>query len=94
MQVMSILSFWLFRLLMGLGGAGYASHSAQTLLQSLRLPLDDGSTSAAPGGAPFGVHYRTLGNVAYFMSSLNTPRATIEALEDRLWRLVSGVRRS
>ncbi|KAG2366972.1 PLP-dependent transferase [Suillus spraguei] len=74
--------------------AGYASHSAQTLLQSLRLPLDDGSTSAAPGGAAFGVHYRTLGNVAYFMSSLNTPRATIEALEDRLWRLVSGVRRS
>ncbi|KAG1835185.1 pyridoxal phosphate-dependent transferase [Suillus variegatus] len=74
--------------------AGYASHSAQTLLQSLRLPLDDGSTSAAPGGAPFGVHYRTLGNVAYFMSSLNTPRATTEALEDRLWRLVSSVQRS
>ncbi|KAG1887212.1 pyridoxal phosphate-dependent transferase [Suillus subluteus] len=74
--------------------AGYASHSAQTLLQSLRLPLDDESTSAAPGGAPFGVHYRTLGNVAYFMSSLNTPRATIQALEDRLWRLVSGLRRS
>ncbi|KAG1750228.1 pyridoxal phosphate-dependent transferase [Suillus lakei] len=73
--------------------AGYASHSAQTLLQSLRLPLDDGSTSAAPGGAPFGVHYRTLGNVAYLMSSLNTSRATIEALEDRLWRLVSNVRR-
>ncbi|KAG2347906.1 PLP-dependent transferase, partial [Suillus weaverae] len=72
--------------------AGYASHSAQTLLQSLRLPLGNGSTSAAPGGAPFGVHHRTLGNVAYFMSSLNTPRATIEALEDRLWRLVSGVR--
>lgn len=74
--------------------AGYASHSAQTLLQSLRLPLDDGSTSAAPGGAPFGVHYRTLGNVAYFMSSLNTPRATIEALEDRLWKLVSSLQRS
>ncbi|KAG1723368.1 pyridoxal phosphate-dependent transferase [Suillus paluster] len=68
--------------------AGYASHSAQALLQSMRLPLDDGSTSPAPGGAPFGVHYRTLGNVAYFMSSLNTSRATIEALEDRLWRLV------
>ncbi|KAG2153945.1 pyridoxal phosphate-dependent transferase [Suillus clintonianus] len=74
--------------------AGYASHSAQTLLQSLRLPLEDGSSSAAPGGAPFGVHYRTLGNVAYFMSSLNTSRATIEALEERLWRLVSDVRRS
>jgi dethiobiotin synthetase/adenosylmethionine--8-amino-7-oxononanoate aminotransferase len=79
---------------MGLGSVGYATHSAQTLLQSLRFPLDDGSTSAAPGGAPFGVHYRTLGNVAYFMSSLNTPRATIEALEDRLWRLVSNIRRS
>lgn len=74
--------------------AGYASHSAQALLQSLRLPLDDGSTSSAPGGAPFGVHYRTLGNVAYFMSSLNTSRATIEALEDRLWKLVSNIRRS
>ena len=74
--------------------AGYTSHSAQTLLQSMRFPRDDESTSPAPGGTPFGVHYRTLGNVAYFMTSLNTSRATIETLEDRLWSTISNVRLS
>ncbi|OAX34493.1 onanonoxo-7-onima-8-eninoihtemlysoneda [Rhizopogon vinicolor AM-OR11-026] len=72
--------------------AGYASHSAQALLQTMRSPQDDGSTSSAPGGGPFGVHYRTLGNVAYFMTSLNTSRATIETLEDRLWSIISNAR--
>ncbi|KIJ11983.1 hypothetical protein PAXINDRAFT_83629 [Paxillus involutus ATCC 200175] len=69
--------------------AGYASHSAQALLRSIKTSACDGSLSSAPGGAPFGIHYRTLGNVAYFMTSLNTPRDTIEEVENRLWRVLS-----
>ncbi|KIM84796.1 hypothetical protein PILCRDRAFT_817597 [Piloderma croceum F 1598] len=65
---------------------GYGSHSAQTLLQSIKgSVLDEQSVSPAPGGAPFGINYRTLGNVAYFMTSLNTPSATIRSVEDRIW---------
>jgi bifunctional dethiobiotin synthetase / adenosylmethionine---8-amino-7-oxononanoate aminotransferase len=54
-----------------------------------KLPLG-GPTSTAPGGPQYNVHYRTLGNVAYFMLSLNTPLATVRELEDRIWRVVSG----
>ncbi|KAF7978835.1 hypothetical protein HWV62_44633 [Athelia sp. TMB] len=65
---------------------GYASQSAQTLLSSIRDKLtDDKSLSTAPGGAPFGIHFRTLGNVAYFMTSLNTSPETIRSIEDRIW---------
>ena len=64
---------------------GYGSHSAQKLLQPLRLPNDPQSPSAAPGGAPFGMHYRTLGDVAYFMLSLNTPPEVTRTVEERIW---------
>ncbi|EGN99050.1 hypothetical protein SERLA73DRAFT_73624 [Serpula lacrymans var. lacrymans S7.3] len=71
--------------------AGYGSHSAQKLLQSIKFsPSDDPLLSSAPGGAPFGIHFRTLGDVAYFMTSLNTPRATIESIENRLWNTLSN----
>ena len=71
---------------------GYASHTAQGLLRSIERPVidDGGALSSAPGGAPFGIHYRTLGNVAYFMTSLNTPRKTIEEVENRLWKTLSA----
>ncbi|KAH0833175.1 pyridoxal phosphate-dependent transferase [Lanmaoa asiatica] len=70
--------------------AGYASHTAQGLLRSIDSPAtNDGVLSSAPGGAPFGIHYRTLGNVAYFMTSLNTPQWTIEEVENRLWKTLS-----
>ncbi|KIJ66816.1 hypothetical protein HYDPIDRAFT_85680 [Hydnomerulius pinastri MD-312] len=69
--------------------AGYASHSAQMLLQSIKAPTGEGPMSSAPGGVPFGIHYRTLGNVAYFMTSLNTPRETIEEIENRVWMTLS-----
>lgn len=62
---------------------GYGSHSAQKLLQPLRLPRDE-SISSAPGGAPFGMHYRTLGDVAYFMLSLNTPNNVVETVQSRI----------
>lgn len=39
---------------------------------------------AAPGGASFTTHYRTLGNVAYFMTSLNTRPSLIRAMEKKI----------
>jgi bifunctional dethiobiotin synthetase / adenosylmethionine---8-amino-7-oxononanoate aminotransferase len=65
---------------------GYGSHSAQMLLQSIKGSVPNHHmVSSAPGGAPFGINYRTLGNVAYFMTSLNTTSATIRSVEDRIW---------
>ncbi|KAF9223615.1 onanonoxo-7-onima-8-eninoihtemlysoneda [Gyrodon lividus] len=72
--------------------AGYASQTAQALLRPIKTSARDGSVSSAPGGVPFGIHYRTLGNVAYFMTSLNTPRETIEEVENRLWTILSRTR--
>ncbi|KAG6853202.1 hypothetical protein C0991_006151 [Blastosporella zonata] len=55
---------------------GYTSHAAQDMLAPLKdLHLhshaedDHVRATQAPGGAPYAVHYRTLGNVAYFMTS-------------------------
>jgi bifunctional dethiobiotin synthetase / adenosylmethionine---8-amino-7-oxononanoate aminotransferase len=65
---------------------GYASRSAEKVLQSIKTVLhDDNVLSSAPGGAQFGIHFRTLGNVAYFMTSLNTSSKTIREVEDRVW---------
>ncbi|KAJ7187133.1 PLP-dependent transferase [Mycena filopes] len=60
--------------------AGYTSQSAQTMLQSLRIH------DAESLGSDFSVHYRTLGNVAYFMTSLNTAPETIRTVEDKIWK--------
>ncbi|KAI0261543.1 PLP-dependent transferase [Gloeopeniophorella convolvens] len=70
--------------------AGYQSHSAQALLKALgdATGTDGGAVTSAPGGAPFSVHFRTLGDVAYFMTSLNTPAATIRGVEDRIWAVL------
>ncbi|PCH42653.1 PLP-dependent transferase [Wolfiporia cocos MD-104 SS10] len=64
---------------------GYQSHSAQKLLASIKYSEQNNSVSAAPGGSPFGINYRTLGDVAYFMSSLNTPVAVVRSIQDRIW---------
>ncbi|KAH9945475.1 onanonoxo-7-onima-8-eninoihtemlysoneda [Epithele typhae] len=71
--------------------AGYQSHSARALFESLRLAAQDGgdNLSAAPGGSPFGIHYRTLGNVGYFMLSLNTPSEVTRTVEERIWAALS-----
>ncbi|TFY58462.1 hypothetical protein EVJ58_g6409 [Rhodofomes roseus] len=63
---------------------GYQSHSAQKVLQSLRLPTKEQTSSSAPGGAPFGMHYRTLGDVAYFMLSLNTSATVVQTVQSRI----------
>ncbi|KAF7340860.1 PLP-dependent transferase [Mycena sanguinolenta] len=61
---------------------GYVSHSAQTLLHSIKECSDGSLPSEAP---QFSVHFRTLGNVAYFMTSLNTAPETIRLLENKIW---------
>ncbi|KAF8274777.1 PLP-dependent transferase [Lactarius quietus] len=69
--------------------AGYRSHSAQALLKALGdAASGSGGATSAPGGAPFSIHFRTLGDVAYFMTSLNTPSTTIRAVEDRIWAVL------
>ena len=72
------------------GVAGYQSHSAQALLRALGdAASESGGANSVPGGAPFSIHFRTLGDVAYFMTSLNTPSITIRAVEDRIWAVLS-----
>jgi dethiobiotin synthetase/adenosylmethionine--8-amino-7-oxononanoate aminotransferase len=70
---------------------GYRSHSAKAMLKSLGDAVGGTSqgVTSAPGGAPFSIHFRTLGDVAYFITSLNTPPATIRAVEDRVWSLLN-----
>ncbi|KAK7454514.1 hypothetical protein VKT23_011268 [Stygiomarasmius scandens] len=68
---------------------GYTSHSAEAVFKPLLLPEEDDWTMfSSPGGAPFGVHYRTLGNVAYFMTSLTTSSSTLRTLEDKIWKIL------
>ncbi|KAF9020973.1 PLP-dependent transferase [Hymenopellis radicata] len=66
--------------------AGYVSQSAEAVFQPIGLAEVEGTElSAAPGGQPFGVHFRTLGNVAYFITSLNTSATVLRSLEDKIW---------
>ena len=66
---------------------GYQSHSARAIFESLRLATQENADvlSTAPGGSPFGMHYRTLGDVAYFMLSLNTQPEVTRTVEERIW---------
>ncbi|KAJ2926902.1 hypothetical protein H1R20_g10184, partial [Candolleomyces eurysporus] len=70
--------------------AGYTSFFAQNLLGPLKTPFEDSGLSDAPGGAPYGIHYRTLGNIGYFMTSLNTKASVIRSLEDKIWRTIAN----
>ncbi|KAF8524662.1 onanonoxo-7-onima-8-eninoihtemlysoneda [Hysterangium stoloniferum] len=58
---------------------GYVSASAQSSLSFLR-----NKSMGDDVNVPFGVHYRTLGNVAYFMCSLNTDPKTLRTFESAL----------
>jgi dethiobiotin synthetase/adenosylmethionine--8-amino-7-oxononanoate aminotransferase len=74
--------------------AGYTSHSAQEILKPLSQILkSEGGISPAPGNTPFGIHYRTLGDVAYFMTSLNTNASVIRSVEDRIWQTLANANR-
>lgn len=57
--------------------AGYASSLADSVFQPLRDIEEDES-----------VHFRTLGNVAYFMTSVNTEPDRIRAIERQIGRVL------
>ncbi|KPV73800.1 uncharacterized protein RHOBADRAFT_37661 [Rhodotorula graminis WP1] len=61
-------------------GSGYQSTASEAILRQLRFgtPHDD---AIASSGASFQIHARPLGNVVYFMSSLNSKPATLRAVE-------------
>ncbi|EJD06670.1 PLP-dependent transferase [Fomitiporia mediterranea MF3/22] len=62
---------------------GYRSQLAQTALQSIKSPAHNESDS-------FGVHFRTLGDVAYFMTSLNSSQVVIREVERRIMNALQG----
>ncbi|KDQ06727.1 hypothetical protein BOTBODRAFT_140806 [Botryobasidium botryosum FD-172 SS1] len=67
--------------------AGYQANSANELLASVQNHLatsNSNELTPAPGGGSFGIHFRTLGSVVYFMSSLNTPAKLLRTLEASL----------
>lgn len=71
--------------------AGYQSTASESLLRRLRYgdPLTS-TPSTSPGGLPFNIHARPLGNVVYFMSSLNSHPSTLRAVEAALLSALSS----
>lgn len=65
---------------------GYRSFSAQAILDDLKHPHGE----AFDGTQPFGINYRTLGDIGYFMASLNTPSEVLRATEKRILDVVSS----
>lgn len=58
---------------------GYTSSAAQQFLARLKSSRTGGSHQI-----PFGLHARPLGNVAYFMTSLNTSLETIQEIQSMI----------
>ena len=63
---------------------GYTSHSAERYLQSLR-DLQKDETATVLGSPEYSINFRTLGDVAYFMCSLNSDNSLLRSVEDRIW---------
>lgn len=64
--------------------SGYTSTASAPLLHRLRhfSPTHTADEAASsPTGAPFGIHARALGDVIYFMSSLNSTSETLRSVE-------------
>jgi dethiobiotin synthetase/adenosylmethionine--8-amino-7-oxononanoate aminotransferase len=59
--------------------------TAQTMFARLKDRDTCNFHSAAPDGASFSTHYRALGNIAYFITSLNTRPSVIRAMEEKIW---------
>jgi adenosylmethionine-8-amino-7-oxononanoate aminotransferase len=53
---------------------GYQATTAQTFIACVQRKLSD-------SGSEYGLNARTLGNVVYFMSSLNTGREVLKVIE-------------
>lgn len=71
---------------------GYTSFLAQNVLKGIKpgpIVKPGDALSPAPSGAPYGIHFRTLGDVAYFMTSLNTAEEVVRDVEDRIWSVLA-----
>ena len=67
---------------------GYSSGAAGTVLAGLGERVGGAEES---GGDSFeGVHFRTLGDVGYLMTSFKTPGGTVRALEQRVLDCLSN----
>ncbi|KAF9790918.1 onanonoxo-7-onima-8-eninoihtemlysoneda [Thelephora terrestris] len=67
------------------GGKGYRSTAAQRILDPIK---NTDASSNSPH--PFGIHFRTLGDIAYFITSLNTEGQVIKKVEDRILEVLGG----
>jgi dethiobiotin synthetase/adenosylmethionine--8-amino-7-oxononanoate aminotransferase len=68
---------------------GYTSFAAETALADIRSVNEVASASSpTPDGTPCAVHFRTLGNVAYLMGSLNTSRESYQNLQERVLKAI------
>lgn len=64
---------------------GYRSTAAQKILDPIR-DTDRGSTNPSS----FGIHFRTLGDVGYFITSINTERQVIAKVEERILEVLGS----
>lgn len=58
---------------------GYTSTASLSILESLRNDISIGDNSSL--GTGFNIHARPLGNIIYFMASLNSPPETLRSVE-------------
>ncbi|KAK0544495.1 hypothetical protein OC845_005562 [Tilletia horrida] len=68
---------------------GYASSAATDILKTLRTQPVRDIIGEDASDADFSIHARPLGNVLYFMSSLNSPAATLRRTESALLKLLA-----
>ncbi|GAA5889043.1 hypothetical protein JCM6882_009726 [Rhodosporidiobolus microsporus] len=72
-------------------GGGYTSTASNAILRRLRFGGAEAPAEGAEGVAEgdgvqtAGIHARALGDVLYFMSSLNSREGTLRGVEERIW---------
>lgn len=73
--------------------AGYESKASDAFLRRLRYgaPVVPGTADVSPAGQAFNIHARPLGNVVYWMASLNSGAPTLRAVERAIGDALGGV---
>ncbi len=77
-EVMTLGTILAFRLSNETFTAGYQASSAECFMKQVKRTLENNPNSQ------FGIHFRTLGDVAYLMCSLNTPSRVLRTLENAI----------
>ncbi|KAF9649875.1 PLP-dependent transferase [Thelephora ganbajun] len=67
------------------GGRGYRSTAAREILDPIR---DSDPSPTSPYS--FGIHFRTLGDLGYFITNLNSERQVIAKVEKRILEVLRG----